>query len=175
MIWTRLYDPGRTPAHWTQMVHERQCVVFVCDARTRAPRDADGRSFCAADGTETGPCAALCDDAADAERFACDVVSRHPGLCCEIYDYEGKSRPPLKTIYDPGVRHKYVGLAHARRQSLAGAALVCTGTTLIVVDISRGLAWIWGYVLGLKCLLLGGTFLILGLLEWREHRNERLG
>jgi hypothetical protein len=81
----------------------------------------------------------------------------------------------LKTIYDPGVRHKFVGLAHARRQSLAGAVLTCIGTALIVVDISRGFAWIWGYVLGLKCLLPGGAFLTLGLLEWYKHRNERLG
>lgn len=151
----------------------------MCGLRVRRadayPRDADGRCFCAADGKETSPCAALWDDAADAERFVFDVVSRHPELCCEIFDYEGKCRPPLKTIYNLSVRHKYVGLAHAPRQSAAGAALICTGTALIVFDISRGLAWIWGYVLGLKCLLLGGTFLTLGLLEWREHRNERLG
>jgi hypothetical protein len=172
MTWTRLYDPDRTPAHWTEIVREDQMVVFISDARTQAPRDADGRPFCAADGSDRGQYAALCEDVAEARNFAREVVARHPELCCRIYDSQGKSRPSLEVIYDPGVRHWYTGLAHARRLALGGAALACAGITFVAIDVSRNLAWIWGYVLGLKCLILAGIFLTRGFVEWREFRHE---
>jgi hypothetical protein len=120
MMWIRLYDPDRTFSHWTEIVRKDQYVVFICDARSQVPRDADGRPFSAADGSETPPCAALCEDAAEAGNFARAVVARHPDLRCGIYDSEGKSRPPLETIHDPSVRDRYVGTAHARRLALGG-------------------------------------------------------
>ena len=104
MTWTRLYDPHRMPSHWTDIVREDQLVVFISDARTQAPRDADGRPFCAADGSETGQHAALCEDVAEARDFARQVAARHPELCCRIYDSEGKSRPPLRVIYTLALR-----------------------------------------------------------------------
>jgi hypothetical protein len=118
MTWTRLYDPSRTPSHWTEFVRKEQFVVFIFEARTQAPRDADGLPFCAADGSETGQYAALCEDLAEARNFAREVVARHPELCCRIYDSQGKSGPPLEVIYDPSVRHRYTGFAHARRLAL---------------------------------------------------------
>ena len=172
MIWTRLYDPCRTPSHWTEIVRQELFVVFICDAGSQAPRDADGRPFCAADGSETGHCAALCEDVAEARNFARQVVARHPELCCRIYDYQGKAGPPLEVVYGPDVRHRYTGLAHARRQALCGAALACAGITLVAIDVSHDLLWIWGYVFGLKCLILAGIFLSRGFLEWREFRHE---
>jgi hypothetical protein len=162
MIWTRLYDPDRTPSHWTDIVRQEQFVVFICDARTQAPRDA-----------ETGQHAALCDDLTEARNFAREVVARNPELCCRIYDSLGKARPPLVVIYDPSVRHRYTGPRHARRLALGGAALVCAGITLVAIDASRDLLWIWGYVFGLKFLILGGIFLTRGFIEWREFRHER--
>jgi hypothetical protein len=115
---------------------------------------------------------ALCEDAAEASSFAREVVARHPELCCEIYDSEGKSKPPRDVIYDSSVRDRFVGPVHARRMALGGAALACVGLTFVGIDASRDLAWIWGYVIGLKCLLLGGVFLSRGFIEWRELRRE---
>ena len=172
MTWTRLYDPDRTPSHWTDIVRKDQFVVFISDARTQAPRDADGRPFCAADGSETGHHAALCEDLAEARNFARGIVARHPELCGRIYDSQGKSRPPLEVIYDSSVRHRYTGPGHARRLALGGTALACAGITLVAIDVSRDLAWIWGYVIGLKCLILAGIFLTRGFAEWREFRHE---
>jgi len=164
MIWTRLYDPDRTPSHWTDIVRQDQLVVFISDARTQAPRDA-----------ETGQHAALCDDLTEARNLAREVVARDPELCCRIYDSEGKSRPPLEVIYDSSVRHRYTGRGHARRLALVGAALACAGITLVAIDVSRDLLWIWGYVFGLKCLILAGIFLTRSFVEWRESRNEENG
>jgi len=172
LIWTRLNDPDRTPPHWTGIVRAGQYVVFISDARSRAPRDQEGRPFCAPDGTETGQCAALCDDAIEAQRFAHDVAARHHELCCEIYDYEGKSKPPLTTIYDPSVRSRYVGAVHARRLSALGIVLMCFGGVFVAIDVRHDLAWIWGYVIGLKCLLLGGALTTRGFLERREFRDN---
>ena len=173
MIWLRLYDPGRTPAHWSEMVRPGQYAVFVADANSRAPRDADGQPFRDAGRAETAACAALCEDLAEAKQFALDVVMRHPELCCEVYDHEGKSNPPLQTIYNPAERHKHVGSRHGRRLALAGGTLAGIGATLALIDLSRGFAWMWGYILGLKCMVVGGTLLTVGLLEWYAHRGER--
>ncbi len=170
MIWIRLYDPARRPAHWTEIVRDTQFVVFVCDAGNGAPRDAEGHPF-VADASSDGNCAALCDDAAEARNFARGIVARRPELCCEIYDAAGKSGPPLEVVYDPSVRDKYTGPAHARRLAFWGAALACIGIVLVVIDARRDFAWIWGYVLGLKALLIGGVLLTRGIVEWRECRR----
>ena len=173
MIWLRLYDPGRTPPHWSDIVVPGQYAVFVADARTRSPRNADGQPFRDAAGAETGVCAALCEDLAEAKQFALDVVTRHPELSCEIYDHQGKSNPPLQTFYNPATRHKYAGRRYGRRLAIAGGALAGVGCVLVLIELSRGFTWIWGYVLGLKCMLVGGTLLTTGLLEWYAHRTER--
>ena len=39
------------------------------------------------------------------------------------------------------------------------------------IDFSRDLAWIWGYVIGLKCLIIGIVFVSRGFIEWRECRQ----
>jgi hypothetical protein len=171
MIWTRLYDPARTPSHWTEIVGKDQYVVFVSDARSGAPRDADGRPFLAVGGSD-GHCAALCQNVDEARDFAREVVARRPELCCEIYTREGKSNPPLEVIYDPSVRDRYVGVVHARRLALTGAGLATVGTGFVVLDFRRDLLWIWGYVIGLKCLIIATVLLTRSFTEWLQFRRE---
>ncbi len=162
---TRTYDPARVPAHWTELIRPGQYAVFIYDARTHVARDAEGAWL-------DEPSIALCGDLSEAMSFANDVVARLPELCCEIYDHEGKSKDPLQVIYNPAVRGRYQGLEYARRETLWGSMTLLIGIAFIVTDARRDLAWIWGYVIGLKLTLVGGSFLVRGLVGWYEHRAE---
>jgi hypothetical protein len=52
-----------------------------------------------------------------------------------------------------------------------GAALASFGMALVVIDFRHDLAWIQGYVIGLKCLIIGFVFVSRGFLEWHEFRQ----
>jgi hypothetical protein len=168
MRWTRTYDPARNPAHWTELVRAGQYAVFVFDAHTHVARDAEGRPF------EPGECPslAICDDLPEAVGFATEVVTRYPALCGEVYDHEGKAKEPLQVIYNPAVRGKYAGLQYAKRQTLWGSLALLCGLAFAVHDFMLNLAWIWGYVIGVKLTLIGGFRLAQGLIGWHEHRGE---
>lgn len=99
-------------------------------------------------------------------------MARHPELCCEIYDHEGKSGEPLQVVYNPAVEGRYRGRPLERRITIWGSVVFSCGAALIVVDIQHGLAWIWGYVLGLKMLVVGTGLLVRGLSGLYEGRNE---
>jgi hypothetical protein len=63
------------------------------------------------------------------------------------------------------VRGKYAGLRDARRETQWGSLSPAIGLAFIVADFRRDLAWLWGYVIG-------GVFLVRGLIGCYEHRSE---
>ena len=167
-MWLKLYDPRRSPAHWLEIIQPGQHCVFMLDANLRVPRDFDGREF--ADGEAA---VEVTPDFATAVRFAEGVVTRHPELCCEIYGSEGKSGEPLRTVYEPSVRGRYEGLPWARREASIGASVISLGIALIVYDARHDLSWMWGYIVGAKCIVIGGAYLIRGVAGIWENRVER--
>ena len=171
MNWTRLYDPSRTPAHWTELVREGQFAVFLLDTETRVARDLEGLPF----DPDQGPSLALFHDLVEARTFAQDTVTRHPDMCAEIYDHHGKANEPLEVLYDPSVRHKYAGPRYAKRQAVTGGMVLATGLAFAAYDISRNFAWMWGYAIGLKLVLVGGFRFGQGLLAIREERSRAQG
>jgi hypothetical protein len=166
-IWTRVYDPLRIPAHWTELIEAGQFAVFVFDIRTHVARDADGR-FCAAGEV----CVAICASLHEAVDCARKVVAPHPELCCEIYDHMGKSGEPLQVVYDPSVEGRHQGRPFARRETVWGSLIFLSGVGFIVVDLRHDLLWIWGYVIGLKMVIIGCAFLVRGLAGLYEHRRH---
>jgi hypothetical protein len=167
VIWTRIIDPSRTPEHWTELIRPGQFAVFVFDAATHVARDRDCKPF---DSDQVS--LALCAGLAEAEAFAKELVGRMPALVCEIYDHEGKSKEPTRVIYNPAVRHKYEGLRYSRRQTLWASLVFACGVAFVVHDFMLDLTWIWGYVIGLKLMTVGGFRLGQGLVGWYEHRAE---
>jgi hypothetical protein len=167
-MWLKLYDPRRSPAHWLEIVRPGEHCVFILDAKLRVPKDTDGREF-----TEGEAAVEITPDFASAVRFAEALVARHPELCCEIYDWEGKAGEPLRTVYEPSVRGRYEGLPWAKREASIGAALVSLGILLMIYDARRDLTWMWGYIIGAKCTIIGGAYLIRGVAGLWEHRLER--
>jgi hypothetical protein len=165
VIWTRANDPLRHPAHWTEVIRRGQYAVFLFDIRTHVTRDAEG--LFPAGGN---PSIAICGDLDEALDFSRGVVARHSDLCAEIYDDTGKSGDPLQVIYDPSVEGRHRGLPVARRETGWGAVVFVCGISLIAVDIRHDLAWIWGYVLGLKMVIIGTALMIRGFAGLYEHR-----
>jgi hypothetical protein len=131
-MWLKLYDTARTPAHWSKIIREGECCVFVLDASQRAPRDFDGRPF--AEGEASVEIAA---DFEAAVAFARQMVRRQPELCCEIYGHEGKIGKPLSTVYEASVRGQYEGLRFARRNILTGLALFCVARLCLSFTMYR--------------------------------------
>jgi len=167
MIWTRLYDPARTPGHWTAIIRAGEYAVFFLSAARRTARDLDGRAF--AQGEES---VAICSSLDEAIDLANSTVARHPELCAEIYDHHGKSGEPVRLIYDPSVRGKYPGSRpYAKREAAWGLLIVAGGIGFVIYDARHELAWLWGYIVGIKLLLVGGNFLVRGLIGLYEHRT----
>ena len=166
----RLYDPSRSPEHWLQIIRPGQYAVFILDAKSRGARDPEGRSFAEGEASvEVTP------DLIEAERFAVQIVEEHPGLCCEVYDHEGKSGEPIRTIYHPATRGKYEGVPLARRQTGFGLLLLAVAMVFVAYDAAHDLRWMWGYIVGLKLTVIGGSFLIRGLAGLYEHRAAQHG
>jgi len=149
--------------HWFGVIRPGQVAVFVFDARTRTGRNPDG-----SDPGVAGTSLAIGDDCNDALHFARDIVSRDPNLYCELYDNPASYGQPLETIYDPGFRARYF-VRRAHREIVAGVLLWFLGTTFIVIDFRRDLTWIWGYVIGLKCLIVGTSLISIGVVRLRRH------
>ena len=118
---------------------------------------------------------AICESLQEAEALANRVTGEHPNLYCEIYDHEGKAKDPVRSVFDPKALAKHRGPLYARRQALIGVGFLAVGTTLASIDFYHHLKFIWGYVLGLKCLVLGGTFVVRAFCEWYESRRTISG
>jgi hypothetical protein len=166
-MWLKLYDPKRSPAHWLEIIRPGEHCLFILDAELRVPKDTNGRQF-----AEGEAAAEITRDFAAAVQFAEDLVARHPELCCEIYGSEGKAGEPLRTVYEPSVRGRYEGLPWAKREASIGAAIIGVGILLIIYDAHHDLAWLWGYIVGAKCMIIGGAYLIRGLAGIWENRLE---
>jgi len=140
----------------------------VLRASDRTPRDSDGNSF--SPGQEA---VAICADLDEASRLANSIVTLHPQLCGEIYDHTGKSGESLQVVYEPSVRGKYVGRPFAKGEALRGFAILAAGIFFIMLDVRHDLRWMWGYILGLKLTVVGGSFIVRGLIGLHENRAER--
>ena len=90
----RAYDPTRRPASWTDIIRPGQFAAFVKDAASGVPCDADARPFSDRDAVTCIIFASF----AEARAFCEAAVERHPSLRFDVFDAEGRTRPPLLTI-----------------------------------------------------------------------------
>lgn len=167
MILAAANDPGRVPPHWSSMIRTGQFAVFVFDARNHVPRDPDGSV------PRAGASLALCDDLAEANDFAHRLVGGRPDLCCEIYGHDDEYGQPRSAVYDPDFHDKHRGRGAARRNTVWGSLALLCGAILVVIDFRRDLAWLWGYIVGLKCMIVGTSLLINGLSGLHATANSQ--
>ena len=156
-------DSGTGACHWTELLGPGQYALFVFDMQTRTPRNPNG----SAPGPD-GRSLAIRDSREEAVGFANDLVSRDPRLDCEIYDRASEYGQPLETARDTSFRDRYFR-GRARKELVGGAVLFICGVILAAINFHRDLQWIWGYVLGLKCIIVGTCLIVAGAIGLRKE------
>ena len=149
--------------HWTSAIRPGQYAVFLRDRDTSVPLAADGQF-----GVHNS--VTIFDSLSEARVWGGQVCALQARVRCDIYDSEGLASEAVESIYNAAVRGRYVGPKPARKRLYGGLAAVCVGTVLIAWDVHRDLLFLWGYILGLKMVLVGGAVAIQGALMLKDLR-----
>src|SRR4051794_4050054 len=125
----RLHDPSRQPASWMETIRAGQFAVFARDAVSGVPCDPDGARFADAAATT---CAIV--DSVDEARALCDAaVQRHPAVRFDVFESDGRTRPPLFTVMHPDRAGTLDTSPRQMRIRRAAAwALIVSGLSLLV-------------------------------------------
>ena len=173
----RLHDPSRRPAEWTGIIRAGQFAVFARHDTTGAACDADGQPFAAID---EATCV-LFDSLNEARAFCEAAVQRHPSLRFDVFDADGRTRPPLLIVVHPD-RAVLIETAPAqmRKRQLIAWSLIAAGLPLVVYAYvefgDREREIILPAFLGLNMILVAGRLLWMNfaLRETERVREERL-
>jgi hypothetical protein len=141
----RMYDPARWPPHWTEMMSSGQYAVVHCDAATGLT--VDSRGDLAPDSLAT---CFIFDRLRDAENYCQQKIEAFPSLICEIYDREGKAKPPLETFASRARQHAERSIWRSR--VLWGNILTAFAVLGLWIDWRSDWVRMWPTILGLKCL-----------------------
>lgn len=141
--------------HWSSAIQPGQYAAFLRDRDTSVPLTAD---------------VAIFDSLSEARAWGEEICARLSRVRCDIYDSEGLANEAVETIYNAAVRGNYVGPKPARRRLYGGLAAICVGIVLIAWDVHRDPLFMWGYILGVKMVLIGGAVAIQGALMLRDLR-----
>jgi hypothetical protein len=161
----KVYDETRQPADWSSLVGPTQCAAFLKDVKTANPLATDGSEI-----DHLRDCRFLLFDHLEEARAFCEAqVQRYPFMCCEIFDAEGKAKPPLLVIRHPSAARKDELSATwvKRRKVVAIASLVAAGG-LFVADWQSEYELLWPSLLAVNLLPFG-----LRLLYWNTASAER--
>lgn len=149
--------------HWSSAIEPGQYAAFLRDRDSSVPLTTDGQF--AAHSSVT-----IFDSLFEARAWGEEICERHSRVRCDIYDSEGLANDAVESIYNTAVKGSYVGSKPARRRLYGGLAALCVGIVLIAWDVHRDLLFMWGYILGLKMVLIGGAVAIQGALMLRDLR-----
>jgi hypothetical protein len=161
----KVYDETRQPADWTSLVGPTQCAAFVKDVKTANPLGIDGSEI-----DHLRDCRFLLfDHLAEARAFCEAQVQRYPFMCCEIFDAEGKAKPPLLVIMHPtAARKDELSATSVKRRKVIAIASLIAAVVLFVADWRSEYELLWPSLLAVNLLPLG-----LRLLYWNTARAER--
>lgn len=155
-----IFDQG---IHWTSAIRPGQYAVFLRDRGTSALLPL-GEPFAAQNSI------AIFESLSEARAWGEEICARHARVRCDIYDSEGLANDAVESIYNAEVWGNYVGPKPARKRLYGGIAALCVGIVLIAWDVHHDLLFLWGYIVGIKLVLIGGTLAIQGALMLRDLR-----
>jgi hypothetical protein len=142
-----------------------QCAVLLKDRITSAPLSPIGKPYAVI----TDVTCILFDDLDAATRFCETRVTALPSLCCEVFNAEGRAKPPLLVITHSDYQgDDDSGPASSRRRKLIVAGLFAAAAALFSLNL-RGENTLATF-LASNCVLFG-----LRLLYWEyavKHREE---
>ena len=161
----KVYDKARASPDWTSIVSPAQWAVFFKDFETAAPLSPDGAPI-----SRMTDCTFLVFERLDEARRFCETrVAQHPSMCCEIFDSEGKAKPPLLTIVHPSMAEKdELSLTWLRRRKVMAILCFLVAVPLFVWDSRAEWALILPSVIAINLIVFG-----LRLLYWNTARGSR--
>jgi hypothetical protein len=161
----KVYDGTRRPADWTSLVGPTQCAVFLKDVKTANPLATDGREI-----DHLSDCTFLLFDRLEDARIFCEAqVQKYPLMCCEIFDAEGKAKPPMLVIMHPtAARKDELSPTSVKRRKVIAIASLVAAPALFIADWQSEYELLWPSLLAVNLLPLG-----LRLLYWNTASTER--
>jgi hypothetical protein len=161
----KVYDDVRQPREWTALLTSSQCAVFFKRINSETPLFPDGTVARFRDSTF------LLFNSIEAARQLCESRVREcPNMCCEIFDWKGKSQAPLLTILHPGVTGKdELSEESVRKRKIAAIILFFAAAPLFWWDQRSGGLLVLPTFLGLTIIVIG-----LRVLHWNMARGEGL-
>jgi hypothetical protein len=154
----QIHDPERRPASWAEIIRPGQFVAFA------APSD--------------GTCV-LFDSLHEGRAYCQAAVLSSPELRFDLFDTDGRARPPLESYVHPSraaALDAHPGAAHRRR--VIAWSLIAAAVPLLVFTARRlsDIEAIFPGVIGVNLLLAAGRllWLNLGVRETERARRERL-
>jgi hypothetical protein len=98
----KVVDEGRRPRDWNELLSPWQCAVFFKRFDAETPLSQDGAPF-----ANMSDATFLLFDSLESARGFCEArVKQLPHMICEIFDAEGKAKPPILAIEHPSVAEK---------------------------------------------------------------------
>ena len=169
----RLHDPGRQPADWTEIIQPGQFAAFAKDEATGVPCSEDGAPFAPA---SAGTCT-IFDSLQEARAFCEAAVGRHPAIRFDIFDADGRTRPPILTLVHPSrAAALETSPREMRKRRAIGWGLIAAGVPLMVFAYVefRERDIILPAFLGINMVIIGGRLLWMNLaLRETERARER--
>jgi hypothetical protein len=161
----KVYDETREPADWTSLVGPTQCAVFLKDVKTANPLRTDGREV-----DHIRDCRFLLFDHLEEARAFCEAkVQRYPYMCCDIFDSDGKAKPPMLVILHPNAARKdELSPTWVKRRKIAAIAALVAAPALFIADWRSEYELLWPSILAVNLFPLG-----LRLLYWNTASAER--
>ena len=158
-----------------QIIGPGQFVLFARDLDSGVPCDTGGRPF--AD-PALGTCV-ICESLAEAQTVGEAAVRAVPAMRIDVFDAEGRARPPLLTLVHPSrAQEAETHPRVLRRRRVIAWALVAAGIPLILFAAAahRDRDIILPAFIGINMLLAAGRLLWfnLGVRETERARRERL-
>jgi hypothetical protein len=164
----RLFDPERRPPNWMGHIREGEYALFFKDSDSGQDMKADG-TYVQSPEESTCLIAASIDEALDFAQARVDVA---PKLRCDIYDWHGKSNPPLASLVQQGNKTQENTEAMGWKRIRWGLVLVPVGIPLILYDWHKDWALIYPAFFGIQFVAAGARMIVWGIGTLENSRRS---
>ena len=159
-----LYDRGRKPANWMELIRPGQYAAFLSDVETGAIRTGAGLPLAAG----VAPSCLIFDSLTEASEYCRQRVVDMPNLKCEVFDSHGRVNPPVATFVNPAHQHKLDSPEKYARMMRWGVVAIIASLPFFWIAWARREAWL-AIFFGIQVVVLG-----LRLLHWGYSMREEL-
>ena len=131
----KVYDDTRQPRDWNALLTPAQCAVFFKHIQNSYPLSPDGVAI-----PRFKDCTFVRFDSVEEARQFCEgKVQQFPYMCCEVFDCNGKAKPPLVVVVHPSASEEdELSDTWVRRRKIIAIACFIGALPLFVWDWRAG-------------------------------------